>query len=174
MYQDDVAVELKKLSDRLDDKSKDVWDKAQAVGALAGALLVPVALAVAGYFFSNAISKEQIRSNEIIATNNLRLGQYQLVASVMKSLLSPDALERKQAISFVFIVLTEDEAHRLVDRLSKTDSDSSVRTQAVAVLESRLTELTTDATTADPERSQQAAAQLLAGWRSNPALATHL
>src|SRR3954464_15603132 len=93
-------------------RRKDNWEKASVIGTVAGGVLVPFALALAGFYFSSVLSKQQersseeinqqqIRSSRDIAADNLRLGQYQLAAGLMKSLSSPDADERKQAIGFV-------------------------------------------------------------------------
>src|SRR5258708_7311518 len=144
MTNDELAVEVKRLKEKIekaDSDKKSPWDKAAVIGTVAGGVLVPLALAVAGFYFSGVLSKQQerssreineqqIRSSREIAADNLRLGQYQLAAGLMKSLSSPEPVERKQAISLVFIVLPEVEARRLVDSLSQNDPDSAVRRSA--------------------------------------------
>src|SRR5690349_10269103 len=134
---EDLNTEIKRLERKIEDKKKDAWDKWQVIGTL----LVPVALALAGYFFSKALddqqmasskllNDQQIHSNELIATNNLRVNEYQIVASIMKSFLSTDPLEKTQAINFVFILMQEDEARQLVSKLSQSDPNSGVRAYA--------------------------------------------
>jgi hypothetical protein len=154
----------------LECNQKDRWDKAAVIGTVAGGMLVPVTLAVAGYFFSSTLSEQQIRSNKEIADNNLRLGQYQLAAGLMKSLSSPDARERVQAVRFVFIVLPDSEAHRLVDALSQSDPDSKVRDSATNALSARLSELTAEVVGTDAQKTQSAAGQLTNTWRTDPQL----
>ena len=168
MTNDELAAEVNRLKEKVEGDKKDAWDKAAVMGTVAGGVLVPFALAVAGYFFSSTLSDQQIRSNKEIADNNLRLGQYQLTAGLIKSLSSPDVRERKQAVGFVFIVLPESEARRLVDALSQTDPDSSVRTFATNALSARLTELTTEAVGSDPQQSQRASEHLTNAWRNDP------
>src|SRR6266566_9840703 len=119
MTHENLIKEVERLKVRVEGGKKSPWDKAAVIGTVAGGVLVPMALAVAGFYFSGVLSEQQIRSSREIASDNLRLGQYQLAAGLMKSLSSPEARERKQAISFVFIVLPEPEARRLVDVLSQ-------------------------------------------------------
>ncbi len=168
MTNDELTMGLKRLEEKLDGGNKSPWDKAAVIGTVASGVLVPLALAVAGFYFSSVLSEQQIRTSREIASDNLRLGQYQLAAGLMKSLSSPEARERKQAISFVFIVLPELEARRLVDVLSQSDPDPAVRSSATNALNARLTELTVEAAGSDPEQSQRATSHLSNVWKDVP------
>ena len=86
----------------------------------------------------------------------------------MKSLSSPEPRERKQAISFVFIVLPELDARRLVNTLSQSDPDTAVRSSATNALSARLTELTAEAVGSDPEQSERAVGHLSNVWKDDP------
>lgn len=178
---EDLHAEIKRLEQKSEDKKKDAWDKWQVIGTV----LVPVALALAGYFFSKALneqqtksnqllSDQQIHSNELIATNNLRVNEYQIVAGIMKSFLSADPLEKTQAINFVFILLQEDEARQLVSKLSQSDPNSGVRAYAAHALDTRLSELTSNAFAEDFRKSQHATAQLTNAWLADPTLTKRL
>src|SRR5689334_19685958 len=134
MTHDELIAEVDRLKAKIEADQKDRWDKAGVIGAVAGGVLVPLALAVAGFCFSRVLSEQQISSNREIASDNLRLGQYQLAAGLMKSLSSPEPRERKQAISFVFIVLPELDARRLMNALSQSDPDLGVRSSATNAL----------------------------------------
>ncbi|MHB8522853.1 MAG: hypothetical protein ACYDH9_19125 [Limisphaerales bacterium] len=168
MSHDELVAEMNRLKEQVAGDKKDHWDKAAVIGTVAGAVLVPVVLAMAGFYFSGVLSKQQINSSLQIASDNLRLGQYQLAAGLMKSLSSPDARERKQAISFVFVVFPESEARRFVNLLSQSDPDFAVRTSATNALSARLAELTTDVVGSDPQKSQLAASQLTNAWQTDP------
>lgn len=170
MTHDELVAEVDRLKKKLEAEQKDHWDKAGIVGTVAGGVLVPMALAAAGFYFSNILSDQQINSNREIATNNLRLGQYQLAAGLMKSLSSPEPRERKQAINFVFIVLPESDARKLVDALSQGDPDASVRTSATEALTSRLTELAAEAVGGDPQQRARAVNHLTNSWKGDPQL----
>ncbi|HWX20692.1 MAG TPA: hypothetical protein VN578_12405 [Candidatus Binatia bacterium] len=172
--------EIKRLEQKVGPDQKDAWDKWQVIGTLLGSVLVPVALAVTGFHFSSTLTAQQIKSSEQMAiqqlrsseeatTNNLRLGQYQIVAGLMKSLVSPDTNERKQAINFVFIVMHdhEDEAHQLVYRLSVSDADPAVRAYAADTLDARANELASDAFSSDQQVSQAAQTRLTNAWRGD-------
>src|SRR2546430_1825598 len=174
MTQEELVKEVERLRVKIETNEKDCWDKVGTIGTMLGGVLVPVALTVAGLFFSRAISEQQIHSSREIAADNLRLGQYQLAAGLLKSLASPDAHERKQAIGFVFIVLPENEARRLVDVLSQSDPDADVRTSAANALSARLTELTTDAVSPDAQKRQFAASNLASVWRADPQITRRL
>ncbi len=168
MTHDELVAEVKRLQNKAECNKKSAWDKCQVIGTLLAGVLVPLALALVGYKFSSIITDQQIQSSKAIAADNLRLGQLQLTASLMKSLSSSDAHERKQAINFVFIVLPEEMARKLTDALSQSDSDPGVRASATNALEARLSELTKAAVSSDPEKSQVAASHLTNVWRNDP------
>lgn len=107
----------KEITD-LKNKKKDGWDKVQILSAL----LVPVAIAFAGYWFSRSTKEAEIE----IANTNAKVAQAKLVHSFTETLTSTDSVKRKIAIEAVSLALRDD-GSRLVETIKRFDPDASVR-----------------------------------------------
>ena len=112
------VAELEKSIDALKVNPKDGWDKAQILSAF----LVPVAITVVGYLFSQSTKEAEIS----IAETNARVSQAQLVQSFTSSLTSDNPDQRKIAIEAVLLALPDD-GTRLVETVKEFDPDASVR-----------------------------------------------
>src|SRR5215475_14148709 len=92
----DLAALERRLA-KLEGDRKDGWDKFQIMTSM----LLPIALALAGYFFSRALADAQRTSEErralssqAVAEASMHVSQAELVATFMKSLLSQDRAEK--------------------------------------------------------------------------------
>src|SRR4051794_38872158 len=101
---------LKELEERLAGLEgrggKDRWDKFQILATL----LIPAAVAFAGYYFSNAMADAQRESEEqhaqasqVVAEASTRVSQAELISTFMKSLLSDNRAEKTLAIKAVIL-----------------------------------------------------------------------
>ncbi len=186
MANGEVAERLKSIEDRLDKLDmggagaragrKDGWDKAQIAAQLAASLLLPVALAAAGFHFSGALADAQIASEErrekasiTIAESSVRVSQAELVATFMRSLLSADAPERELAIRAVLIALPE-WGPQLVEAIGAASRDPQTRAVAAAAINERREELVEEVYAGDEAVQQEAASRLVAGFRQDPKL----
>jgi hypothetical protein len=169
----DIAARLERLESAAG--KKDFFDKLQIYGQLAGALLIPVALAVAGYLFSSALAGAQIESEErreqasiAIAEASVRVSQADLIATFMRSLLSSDAAERELAIRAVLLALP-DAGPELVAAVRDSSKDPQTTSVATAALAERRQELVTDVVSGD-EAVQERASRQVMGFRRDPKL----
>src|SRR5215475_10378061 len=120
--------------------NKDVWDRVTALSTI----LVPAAIALAGYFISEGLKQAEI-SNEAkraeqtqaIALANTKIAQATLVNTLMKSLTSSNPQERKLAVEAVLIALPE-EGPALVRPIAQSDEDKTVQAAAKTSLDQRL------------------------------------
>ena len=186
MANGEVAERLKRIEERLDQvdgggqkgrAGKDSWDKTQIVAQLIASLMLPVALAAAGFYFSGALADAQIASEErreqasiTIAESSVRVSQAELVATFMRSLLSADVAERDLAIRAVLIALPE-WGPQLVEAIGAASRDPQTRAVAVAAINERREQLVEEVYAAGDEAvKQEAASRLVAGFRRDPKL----
>jgi len=117
----DLEKELHRLQadlDKLRKKPKDMWDRVQVLSAL----LVPLAIAFAGFVFSQSSKQAEIE----VAEKNAKVSQAQLIHTFLDPLTSEDSQKRKIAVEAVLMALPED-GPRLVSLVQSTDPDKSVR-----------------------------------------------
>jgi hypothetical protein len=168
---------------KLEQGTKDRWDKFQIIAAL----LIPAAVAFAGYYFSNALARAQTDSAKALAAAQLaseerraqasqavseasmHVSQAELVATFMKSLLSTNRAERDLAIRAVLLALPE-AGPQLVAAVQSGALDSETREVAETALRQRRDRLVNDLYAADDSVRQKAAEDLVLGFRSDPAL----
>src|SRR5262245_13150573 len=178
---------IEKRLAKLEERGKDHWDKFQIVASL----LIPAAVAVAGYYFSEALSKAQTASarlmadaqrlseeqraqaSQMVAEASMHVTQAQLVASFMQPLLSNNRAEKELAIRAVLLALPED-GPRLVDAVRTGAADSQTRALAEVALNDRRDKLVEDVYAADTQVRQKATAQLVQGFRQDPSLVDSL
>jgi len=89
---------------------KDVWDRLTALATI----LVPAAIALAGYFIAQGLKQAELSSEEkraerssSIAEANTKIAQASLINTMMKSLTSSSPQERKLAVEAALIALPE-------------------------------------------------------------------
>lgn len=183
MANGEVAERLKRIEERLDQldgvkgrAGKDGWDKTQIAAQLIASLMLPVALAAAGFYFSGALADAQIASEErrerasiTIAESSVRVSQAELVATFMRSLLSADVAERDLAIRAVLIALPE-WGPQLVEAIGAASRDPQTRAVAVAAINERREQLVEEVFAGDEAVKQEAASRLVAGFRQDPKL----
>lgn len=180
MANGEPADPLKSIEDRiakLEDRTrKDGWDKVQIAAQLAASLLLPVALAAAGFYFSGALAGAQIASEErrgqaaiAISESSIRVSQAELVSTFMRSLLSADATERDLAIRAVLIALPE-WGPQLVEAIGAASRDAQTKAVAAAAINERREQLVEEVFAGDAAVQEEAASRLATGFRHDPRL----
>jgi len=152
-------------------KGKDPWDIVQIIAGL----LIPASIAFAGYYYARSTKQAEIASNEslanrqeLISKTNSRVGQVNVVASFLDSLLSKDPQRQKLAIQAVLIALPDD-GPTLVKSLAETGTDQTVTKYANDSLNDRRTTLVTQLFDDHADVRISAATEMTGGgWRSDP------
>ncbi len=168
---------ISKIEDKLENPKKSAGD---IVFQLLSSLLLPAAIAFAGLKVSQAQTAVQTHSAEQIADKeqaialiNAQVGQAQVVAAFLRSLLSENDQEKQLAIAAVIIALPA-EGPQLVRIISKSDASPTVREFADASLKTRQADLIAGLYSSDRDSSLNAADHLAKGWHADPDLTTKL
>jgi len=181
MPQESAEEKLARMEERLAalesrGTGKDRWDKFQILATL----LIPAAVAFAGYYFSNALADAQraaedhrAQASQEVAEASTRVSQAELIATFMKSLLSDNKAEKSLAIRAVILALPE-EGPQLVLAIQTSSPDQETRATARAALMERRERLVEDLHAEDEGARQQAAQALKAGFRRDPELAQQI
>jgi hypothetical protein len=153
-----------------DAPKKDIWDRLTALATI----LVPAAIALAGHFIAQGLKQAEISSEErraeqshLIAEANTKIAQASLINTMMKSLTSTNAQERKLAVDAVLIALPE-QGPTLVRTIAQSDEDKTVQAAARQSLETRVTSLVRQLFSTDARERISAAQDLVQGWRNDP------
>src|SRR5690348_3525945 len=100
----EIQRRLEKIEEKLELKKKDAWDKLQS---LAG-ILIPVSIALVGWYYTNANNKNQLEIQQInndnqfqIALVNSNVGQSELIKDFIQHLTSKDSAARNIAIEAI-------------------------------------------------------------------------
>lgn len=138
---------LEKEIQELKNKKKDLWDVLQILGGL----LIPAAIAFAGWQYSQSMKDAEIKSTlnianlqiefskqkaefeQRISETNARVSQAGLVASFLESLLSKEETRQKIAIEAVLIALPA-EGPRLVKALEESGQQEGIKQYATKSL----------------------------------------
>lgn len=159
-----------------DAPKKDLWDRLTALATI----LVPAAIALAGHFIAQGLKQAEISSEErraeqshVIAEANTKIAQASLINTMMKSLTSTNAQERKLAVVAVLIALPE-QGPTLVQTIAQSDEDKTVQAAARTSLETRVNALIRQLFSADAGERISAAQDLVQGWRNDPAVVLEL
>lgn len=141
----EVDARLKAIEDDLSDlkkSGKDFWDVVSAVGAL----LIPVAIAFAGYYYSNAATNAQIKSEETRAANSLelakagsRVSQANFIIEALEALSSEDEVRKKFAIEALLLALPE-KGQTLLEQVALNSDDRENKAIATTALTTQLAE----------------------------------
>jgi len=164
---------LSNIEDRLSklegSKKRDGWDKFQVLATL----LIPAAITIVGYLYSESMKQAEIRSNSIIADQqkaitltSARVGQAQLISTFMDALLSHDLQRQRLAIEAILIALP-DEGPRLVAVVSRSSLSPEVRGFAENSLDQRRSQLIQSAFSGERAMRISATQELVQGWRSD-------
>lgn len=122
-----LELRVEKLEKNIEtSKKKDGWDKFTILATL----LVPISIALAGYFVSSSIKQAELQ----VAKINAKVSQAELVHSFLEQLTGKDPIKRKLAMQAVLIALPE-EGPTLLEFISKTDSNPNVRKEAIKLLQ---------------------------------------
>lgn len=144
-------------------------DKSGKWVSIAGSILVPLAIGVAGLMVSRAIAA---RENEV-AKINARVQQVDVATKLFDALVSTDARKRTLAAKALLIAMP-DEGPDLVADVSRSDPDSVVREQVSLSLETRIDALIADLFAGSAAVRIAAADKLASGWSSNPKIVPQL
>lgn len=174
-----VEERLESLSQRLsklESKARDPWDKFQIVATA----MVPVMLAIFGYYYTQTMKDAELASareisdrEQAIASINARVGQAQLVDSLMDELLSNDSNRKQLAIKAVLVFLKE-EGQELVAAISRADPNPEVRQYAANTLMDRRSQLIRDIFAENADLRKSSTAELARGWHSDQQLIPEL
>jgi len=158
---DRIESRLKKL----EGKKKDFWDIFQSLAAV----LIPAAIALAGYLISNGIKQAEID----VAETNAKVSQAELINKFMTSLTSESPVERSLAVDAIMIAIPGHGAS-LARAVAENDSSEAVKEAAKSSLNKRLMQLIGNLFSDQAEIRTRAAQDLLQGWSSEPQLVEHL
>jgi len=155
---------------------RDFWDKFQIVASL----LIPASITVAGYLYSEAAKQAEITSGERIAAQQqitsqtqVRIGQAQLVSTLMEALLSDNSQRQHLAIEAVLVALPED-GPRLVAIVSQDKSRPQTQAAALSSLDQRRSRLIQDSFSDDKPTRIRATTELVQGWQADDKLVPQL
>jgi hypothetical protein len=147
-------------------EKKDAWDKLSILGAA----LIPAAIALAGFFYSNASKQAEDTANELkakregeIATINAQVNQAHLLGTFMEPLLSGDTLKQAIAMNAILIGVPV-QGKQIVEMIAGAKAKGSIQQLASTALTGRRTELTRLLFSDDKATRLNAAAELSNAW----------
>jgi hypothetical protein len=148
------------------DEKKDAWDKLSILGSA----LIPAAIALAGFFYSNATKQAEDAANELkekregeIATINAQVNQAHLLSTFMEPLLSGDTLKQAIAMNAILIGVPV-QGKQIVELIAHAKTKGSIQQLASTALTSRRTELIKLLFSTDKATRVNAAAELSNAW----------
>ena len=103
----------------------------------------------------------------------MKIAQASLINTMMKSLTSTNAQERKLAVNAVLIALP-DQGPMLVRTIAQSDEDKSVQAAARQSLETRVTVLIRQLFASEARERISAAQDLVQGWRNDSSVVLEL
>lgn len=163
---------IEKRLSALESKKKDFWD----IFSIIVSLLTPIAIALAGYFFSDAVTRTQIASSEklgeqniAIARINSRVEQAKLISTFMEALTSENPQRQRIAISAILYALPED-GPEFVRTISREAPNAEVRQYATTSLDERRAGLVQNLFSDNSDTRKAAAVDLLQGYGSDQGL----
>jgi hypothetical protein len=175
MLEDEIKQKMKSLEKRLiaiESKKKDIWD----IFKIIASLLIPLAIAFSGYYFSTAMKAAEIKSNEVLASRqesiaiiNAKVAQARLIASFLEPLTGDDAQKKKIAIKGILIALP-DEGPNIVSTISVTDESEEIQRYAKSSLDKRRRQLIQDIFSKNKRARISATTELVSGWRKDEKL----
>ncbi len=184
---EDKVLEIEARLEELKRQPKDAWDVLQIIGAL----LVPLAIAFAGWEYSRAMKEAEVTSAATIANlqlefaeqkerfdqkiseTNSRVGQAELVASFLEALLSPDPKTQKLAMEAVLIALPS-EGLRLVKVLEDVESNAAVKAAAADSISNFRSKLLRDFFSTDAQLRKTSFSQLLEAYGNDATIVGEL
>lgn len=171
----EIQRRLEKIEEKLDLKKKDAWDKLQS---LAG-ILIPVSIALVGWYYTNANNKNQLEIQQInndnqfqIALVNSNVGQSELIKDFIQHLTSKDSAARNIAIEAI-LYAAPTPGKKIVEVLSKT-SDQQTRLIAMDALSGKRTDLTAGLFSNQKQTRLIAANEITGNWSNDALLLTEL
>lgn len=158
---------------RLEEKPRDAWDILQILTPL----LIPLAIAYVGHEYARTSKEIELQSQERraqrdseIAATNARVGQANVIASLIDGLLSTDPKRQKLAAEAVLIAIP-DTGPALVRVVSESDTaDPLVREFARDALATRRANLVAGLFSESPAQRGDAYSALVAGWANDAAI----
>lgn len=171
----EIQRRLEKIEEKLDLKKKDAWDKLQS---LAG-ILIPVSIALVGWYYTNANNKNQLEIQQInndnqfqIALVNSNVGQSELIKDFIQHLTSKDSAARNIAIEAI-LYAAPTPGKKIVEVLSKT-SDQQTRLIAMDALSGKRTDLAAGLFSDQKQTRLIAANEITGNWSGDALLLTEL
>lgn len=166
--EEELLQRLTKVENQLSLKKKDAWEKLQVLIPL----LIPLSIALVGWYFTNQHNKNELllqehnSDNQIqVALINSNVGQSELIKDFMQHLTSPDTAVRNIAIEAI-LYAAPTPGKRIVEIMART-SDHSTRVQAIDALDSKRIDLVTNLFSALKQNRVIAATEISSNWTSD-------
>jgi hypothetical protein len=156
--------------------AKTVWDKVAVLGTIA----TPILVAALGFLFSKELADreamlqqnlEAIRSERHAADQHIE--QSQLLITLIQPLTDPDPTKRTLAVNIAIYALGET-GRTIVEAVSLSDPDSSIRSYAVERLSDRRGQLIQGLVADDRTVRWNSAEELATAWAGDPQLVPEL
>jgi hypothetical protein len=172
---DSVEVRLAAVEKKIDElkkRPKDPWDIFQIVATL----LIPASITFVGYYYTENQKRAEIQNSANIAAQQsanslmqVKVGQAQVVATFMESLVSDKPQKQHLAIAAVLVALPDD-GPRLVKILSEDSSQPKSQAVALTLLDQRRSSLIRDLLGIDKPARIVATTELSRGWQTDDKL----
>ncbi|TCZ74865.1 hypothetical protein [Flaviaesturariibacter aridisoli] len=162
---------LDKLERHLAGKKKDLWDKLAVIAPL----LLPVALTLVGWHFTNEHNRNQLelqrKSHESelqVAYINSSVGQSELIKDFMQQLTNPDTAVRNIAIEAV-LYAAPTPGKRIVEIIARNEGAAGSATARNA-LQAKRSDLVEALFAAENASRLQAATEIMQNWSADEEL----
>lgn len=171
MMETELRERLDKLERHLAGKKKDAWDKLSLIAPL----LLPVALTLVGWHFTNEHNRNQLelqrKSHEAqlqVAYINSSVGQSELIKDFMQQLTNPDTAVRNIAIEAV-LYAAPTPGKRIVEIIARNEGAAGSATARHA-LQAKRGDLVEALFASENGTRVQAAAEILQNWTADEEL----
>ena len=165
----------KELSDRFDKiekqvslRKKDFWEKMQVLTPI----LIPVTIALAGWYFTNQHNKNQLEiqrnnnENQLqVAMINSSVGQSELIKDFMQHLTDKDTATRNIAIEAI-LYAAPTPGKKIVEIIAKT-SQGNTRAIAIDALAGKRQDLVTNLFSSQKQTRLIAANEISSNWSAD-------
>jgi hypothetical protein len=171
----ELADRLEKIENQLGSKRKDFWEKLQVTTPL----LIPLTIALVGWYFTNEHNKNQLEVQRInnenqlqVALVNASVGQSELIKDFMEHLTSKDTSARNIAIQAI-LYAAPTPGKRIVEIIAKT-GDVKAKEIAKDALSGKRTDLVANLFSTQKQERIVAANEITSGWTNDNDLLTEI
>ncbi len=166
--ENDIKERFDKMEKALGSKQKDIWDKLPIFTGL----LIPITIAVLGWYFTNEHNKSQLEIQKLnnenqfqVALVNSNVGQSELIKDFMQHLTSKDTAARNIAIEAI-LYAAPTPGKKIVEVLSRSN-DKQTRAFAIDALSSKRLDLIENLFSDQKQVRLVAANEIISNWASD-------